>query len=229
MPPSRLNHGRTISILFLILFLCPGITAQSDLQPALDLSTALEINAAMRRATAFLATNQAVDGSWSNSPATTAICLMAMIGVGGDEPGQYKDVASKARGYLVRVLRSQLPENIPSTSRLSDIAAIARLAVPPALVNDPADHPLIQGTRQPLMDLRASDDDSGMYTRFYLTAKMHRGLEVANGVWRSRMGTALLARQLDEGQWQGVRGVWGEEDANLCTAYAILAMTLCVE
>lgn len=375
----RFNRRRTIPVLFLTLFLGLRLAAQSDLQPILDLSTVLEMRAAIRRGTAFLIANQAGDGSWSDSPAITARCLTAMTCVGGEETDGYQQAVSNSHEYLARVLQAQLPVHIPTACRLSDIAAIARLVIPLGVLDNPIDRPLIERTRQfitfaflqvwnadepavgqarPLLDidlfelhqivellslampevspieytsgaitgarpvfwvtlseyivacqsfvteskpspwdgaffgfpettartvpgqpistcdrltpalytmsgiimllradatgnvapmdrgLRWLDQQpmanalesyhcSGMYTWLYMTAKMRHRREVAAGAgrmdgrWRAQVAASLLERQLGGGQWQGVRGAWGEQDATLCTAYAILAMALC--
>ena len=44
--------------------------------------------------------------------------------------------------------------------------------------------------------------------------------------WRQTLAVELLNRQRGAGEWQNANRMWREQDANLCTAYALLAMSL---
>ncbi|MFT5127093.1 MAG: squalene-hopene/tetraprenyl-beta-curcumene cyclase [Rhodothermales bacterium] len=44
--------------------------------------------------------------------------------------------------------------------------------------------------------------------------------------WRENVVEELLNRQRGGGEWQNTNRMWREQDANLCTAYALLAMSL---
>lgn len=77
--------------------------------------------------------------------------------------------------------------------------------------------------------------DAGLYYYFHTAAK---ALDVlgeetftdAQGVahpWRSELADAIIARQQEDGSWINGNPRWMEGDANLVTAYALLALSYC--
>jgi squalene-hopene/tetraprenyl-beta-curcumene cyclase len=52
----------------------------------------------------------------------------------------------------------------------------------------------------------------------------------ANGVrhaWRAELVAELVARQQPDGSWINSNGRWFEDDANLVTGYALMALAYC--
>jgi len=75
--------------------------------------------------------------------------------------------------------------------------------------------------------------DSGLYYYYHTMAK---ALDVlgeetftdAAGTthrWREELADALVSRQRDDGAWVNANARWMEDDPNLVTAYALLALS----
>ncbi|MFM7519964.1 MAG: prenyltransferase/squalene oxidase repeat-containing protein [Planctomycetota bacterium] len=78
--------------------------------------------------------------------------------------------------------------------------------------------------------------DNGLFYYFHTAAKSldafggkeFRDAAGADHAWRDELSTVLLARQRDDGSWTNANARWMEGDANLVTAYSLLALSYCL-
>ena len=85
------------------------------------------------------------------------------------------------------------------------------------------------------LDSNPGMGDAGLYYYYHTFAKALTALgqdefkddkgEVHN--WRRELIAALAARQQKDGSWVNANARWLEEDANLVTGYALLALSYC--
>lgn len=79
--------------------------------------------------------------------------------------------------------------------------------------------------------------DAGLYYYYHVVAKTLHALgrgtfEDRAGVkhdWRSELATEIVGRQQQDGSWVNANNRWMEGDPNLVTAYALLALSYCVQ
>ncbi|MBX7167172.1 MAG: terpene cyclase/mutase family protein [Pirellulales bacterium] len=87
------------------------------------------------------------------------------------------------------------------------------------------------------LDQNPGMGDAGLYYYYHTFAKALAALDVpeiadADGTkhnWRHDLATALAERQRADGAWVNTNSRWLEGDANLVTAYALLALSYCRE
>ena len=78
--------------------------------------------------------------------------------------------------------------------------------------------------------------DAGLYYYFHTAAKTLDALDEdpftdATGKahdWRAELADALLAKQREDGSWTNANKRWLEDNPNLVTAYALLALAHCL-
>jgi squalene-hopene/tetraprenyl-beta-curcumene cyclase len=76
--------------------------------------------------------------------------------------------------------------------------------------------------------------EAGYYNYLYMLATLMTLLDGDSALallpklsnWRQALVEELLNRQRGAGEWQNPNRMWREQDSNLCTAYALLAMAL---
>jgi squalene-hopene/tetraprenyl-beta-curcumene cyclase len=64
---------------------------------------------------------------------------------------------------------------------------------------------------------------------FHSTLAASELQQVANKDWRKDLVTQLTKEQRPDGSWMNDNRQWMENDPNLCTAFALLALSYCDE